>query len=183
MKRIMPAVTVVAVALLLVVGADYLAVATTGRSLILGRLNTTERTTVVKNTGDGPAMRFKVSGTADAPFAVSSGGRVDRLNADKLDGLDSTELAPVALGVVDSSGDLLHGRGVSAVSMDATSKHYVITLDSISYLSDRFTTVVTTTCQGVVARATSSSGDLLVTLQDADQLPAQCQFGFVTYAL
>ena len=39
MRRLMPAVTVAAVALLLATSVDYVAYATTGRSLILGQLN------------------------------------------------------------------------------------------------------------------------------------------------
>lgn len=184
MHRLMPAVTVVAVALLLMTSVDYVAYATTGRSLILGKLNVGDRTTAVKNTGSGPAMAFKVADKAAAPFAVNASGRVARLNADTVDGLDSTDLAPVAIGVIDSSGDLLHGRGVSSVTVDPDSKQYLITLEGgTGYLADRFTTVVTTTCNGVVARTTSSSGSLVVALQDSDRLPTLCQFGFVTYAL
>ena len=103
-----------------------------------------------------------------APFAVNASGRVIRLNADRVDGLDSLDLAPVAVGVIDSSGDLLHGRGVASVDVDPTSQQYVIDLDGAGYRSDRFTTVVTTTCAGVVARTTSSSGSLVVALQDSD---------------
>ncbi len=187
MHRLMPAVTLVvaavAVALLIATSVDYVAYATTGRSLILGQLNVADTTTAVKNTGSGPAMTFKVKRKTAAPFAVNASGRVIRLNADKVDGLDSLDLAPLAVGVIDSSGDLLHGRGITSVVVDPTSQQYFIDLDGADYRSDRFTTVVTTTCAGVVARTTSSSGSLVVALQDSDLAPALCQFGFVTYAL
>jgi hypothetical protein len=44
---------------------------------------------LAKNTGGGPAGAFVVNAGV-APFTVSSSGKVTNLNADRLDGLDST---------------------------------------------------------------------------------------------
>jgi len=99
------------------------AYAATGGNFILGQANTANQPTTltgspatgaalaVANTTSGqPAASFTVSGNK-APFTVSSSGKVGKLNADKLDGLDSTDFlrnfAPLSLtGSVATDGVL-----------------------------------------------------------------------------
>jgi hypothetical protein len=63
----------------------------------------------ITNRGSGPALGLKVAG-GTAPFTVSSGMKVAKLNADKLDGIDSTRFihgvgdAFVKDGAADLSG-------------------------------------------------------------------------------
>ncbi len=57
--------------------------------------STTARLLQVTNTGAGPALQLKVK-AGTTPMQVSSETRVDHLNADKLDGLDSTAFRNVA---------------------------------------------------------------------------------------
>jgi len=89
-----------ALALFLVLSGGV-AVAATGGNFILGNPNSADATTGlssnvatgptlgVTNTGGQPAASF-TGGTNAAPFAVNSTKKVAKLNADRLDGLDST---------------------------------------------------------------------------------------------
>jgi hypothetical protein len=79
---------------LAVLGADTVAYAATGTSLVVGKTNRAEDPTVLKNTGKGPALTLK-SKRSTPSLRVSSRAVVPRLNADLVDGLDATALAPV----------------------------------------------------------------------------------------
>lgn len=83
----------VAVFLVTIDGASY---AATGASLVLGRLNTAGATTTVVNSGAGPALRLLTFSPTSAPFTTNSTGKVARLNADRLDGLEPGEIAALA---------------------------------------------------------------------------------------
>lgn len=67
------------------------AVAATGGKLILGGWNTANRTTTLSN-GAGTALSLN-SRAGTAPLKVNRTTKVRNLNADRLDGLDSTQLA------------------------------------------------------------------------------------------
>ena len=53
----------------------------------------------VRNAGAGPAASFQVA-AGKAPFAVSSSVKVSKLNADLLDGIDSTGFLSSSPGTV-----------------------------------------------------------------------------------
>ncbi len=91
-------------AVVLIGGANVAAYAVNGRPLLLGSSNTETRPAVVKNTGNGPALSLRSKAGAPS-LAVSSKKKVKRLNADLLDGLDSSDLRTVARRyAVPSSG-------------------------------------------------------------------------------
>ena len=87
--------------------------AATGGNLGLGRANTADRTTrltsgaqrgpafALKNTGGQAAASFSVR-SGVAPFSVGSAVKVAKLNADMLDGVDSTGFYPAGSKVSDS---------------------------------------------------------------------------------
>jgi hypothetical protein len=79
---------VVGIAALAVVGVDAGTYAGTGDSLILGKLNKAGKTTHVTSTGKGPALSLHAKGNRPA-LAVDSKSKIRRLNADRLDGVDS----------------------------------------------------------------------------------------------
>lgn len=117
------------------------AVAATGSTFITGRSNSASSTTSLSNAGGTPLSLVARSGYA--PLAVNSTTRVGRLNADLLDGLDSSTLqrrtsascagavrsigANGAVGCVDLSG-LQHritgtcpsGYAMAGVNADGT---------------------------------------------------------------
>jgi hypothetical protein len=91
------------IAVFLVLGGG--AYAATGGRLILGQANSADATTGLSsnvasgptlhltNTGGQPAASF-TGGTGAAPFAVNSTKKVAKLNADRLDGIDSSGFVP-----------------------------------------------------------------------------------------
>ena len=92
-RRLHTSVTFLLAALLLVVGIDAVTYANTGDSLILGKANKASKTTKIKNTGNGAALALKTKSSAP-PLVVSSATKVTNLNADQVDGRDSTALEP-----------------------------------------------------------------------------------------
>lgn len=83
--------TVLLTAVLLVGAANLGAFAATGGPLLLGKSNTSDKTTKLKTTGKGAALSLK-SKSDEAPLAVSNDTKVAKLNADSIDGLDSSAL-------------------------------------------------------------------------------------------
>lgn len=184
MSRLTPSLTALGLGVIVVLGLNVAAYAVTGQPLLMGQHNRTGNTTKLETTGDGPALSLKVAHRSDAPLAVTGTGKVRRLNADQVDGLDATQLGPVAAGYVDSNGELLHSRGVASSGWDAVSRKYSLVLTDVSYVTGSYATVVTPVCTGVLARTGSSSGSLLVELYDLEAAgPSQCGFGFVVYSL
>jgi hypothetical protein len=90
MKNSRP-ITVLLAVVLLVGAANLGAFAATGGPLLLGKSNTATKTTKLKTTGNGAALALKTK-AGKPPLKVSSTGKVKRLNADLVDGLDSEAL-------------------------------------------------------------------------------------------
>jgi hypothetical protein len=90
----------------LVGGANVAAYAANGHPFLLGKINKETKSATLKNTGNGPAVKFKTKPAAP-PFAVSSTTKVAKLNADQLDGLDSTAFANHVLATKCSIGALV----------------------------------------------------------------------------
>jgi hypothetical protein len=68
------------------------AYAATGGTFLLGRSNTASTTTNLSRTTAGAPLRLTTNLAASPPLAVNGTGRVANLNADRIDGLDSTAL-------------------------------------------------------------------------------------------
>lgn len=92
MKTLKTAATALLVALVLVTCADYAAFARTGQSLLLGRANFADKMTTLKRTTNGPALKLTTKNSAAAPFVTNATGKVARLNADRVDGLNAADL-------------------------------------------------------------------------------------------
>ena len=86
-----------AAAALLILGIDATTYAATGDSLLLGRINQSNRATVIERTQPGPVLRLTTRSAADAPFSTNAKGRVNRLNADRVDGKNASALATRAI--------------------------------------------------------------------------------------
>lgn len=95
MRRLKTLVSALAVALVLTASLDYAASAATGHAFILGQLNRANRATVLSRTTSGPALGLTTSSSAAAPLTVNGRGKVANLNADRIDGLDSSALVGV----------------------------------------------------------------------------------------
>src|SRR2546423_1225663 len=79
------------------VASGGIAAAATGGALTLGHANSAGKTTSLKNTGSGATLALVAGRSGQAPLAVSSNaGKAKNLNADKLDGFDSSAFARTA---------------------------------------------------------------------------------------
>jgi hypothetical protein len=78
------------------------------------------------------AGKIEVGDTTAAPFTTNATGKVDNLNADKLDGKDSTEFAgagDLLFASVNADGTLAGGRGAAASTKAATGNVYTVTFN------------------------------------------------------
>lgn len=101
----------VAATVLVAGGSAY---AATGGTFILGKANTAETPTTLKNTGSGPVLKLPSSTAGQSPLGVSStSGRVTNLNADKVDGQHASAfaLASGKTGTIFASGTPIDFEG------------------------------------------------------------------------
>ena len=94
-SRLTRVLAVLGAASILVVGVNAVSYATTGKPLLLGKYNSANATTTIKDTGSSSPLALLTKSSKTAPFKTNAKGKVVNLNADKLDGLDSTQLANV----------------------------------------------------------------------------------------
>jgi hypothetical protein len=88
-QKLKSGLTALAVGIVLIAALDWTAAAATGRATILGRWNQADHTTTIKNTATGPALALRArKGPA---LKVNNSKRIQKLNADKLDGLSSSD--------------------------------------------------------------------------------------------
>lgn len=113
MRRFRTLLGVLVATVVLVTCTDYAAFAATGKSLLLGKVNKADRQTSLVRTTSGPALQLSTRSTASAPMVVNGRGRVTNLNADAIDGLDSSALRTV--GHV-----FTHGVGAATDNVDLT---------------------------------------------------------------
>jgi hypothetical protein len=85
-------VSALGIGLALVFALDYASVAATGQSLVLGQLNKAGDTTVVTRTTQGPTLKLN-SKPGSPPLAVNRSVRINKLNADRVDGVQGFQLA------------------------------------------------------------------------------------------
>lgn len=95
---------VISAAALIAAGAGTIVQASGGQSA------RAKHTTVIKNTGKGPALSL-TSKSKYPPLAVSNSKLVKKLNADLLDGLSAAQIAPTAQrSVMGTSGSTITGE-------------------------------------------------------------------------
>jgi hypothetical protein len=82
--------TVIGAVTVLVLAANTVAMATTGKAILAGKINKATKLTSITRTTAGTGLQVKTKSTANAPLAVNGKGKVVNLNADTVDGLDST---------------------------------------------------------------------------------------------
>ena len=92
-----------AVILALMFGVASVAFTNDGRSFLLGARNVAQSVSTLVKQGAGPALSLQVG--SGAPLKVNSTTKVAKLNADMVDGMDSSQLAPRAYALVDVTTD------------------------------------------------------------------------------
>jgi len=76
----------------LVLAGNTIALATTGQALILGHGNSANATTGITRTTSGSALKLTTKSATNPPLSVNGRGKVTNLNADSVDGYNSTAL-------------------------------------------------------------------------------------------
>lgn len=92
MRHLKTLLTVIGAVTVLVLAANTVALAATGQGFILGASNSANKVTKLSRTTSGSVLSLHSKSAANAPLTVNGRGKVTNLNADLLDGLDSTSL-------------------------------------------------------------------------------------------
>lgn len=90
MRHLKTAISALVVGLVLLMATDYVAMAATGKTLILGKVNKSKKTTTIKSS-KGAALKL-VTKSGKPPLVVNEDTLVDNLNADKVDGKSASQL-------------------------------------------------------------------------------------------
>lgn len=123
MRRITTSLTVLLATFGLVVGVDYVSFAATGSHLILGKTNSAGAVTTIKRTTAGPPLRITSTSSSAPPLVVNGKGKVGNLNADKVDGLDSSAFR---LKSVPVDATTLNGQHADALRTSTRTFHLAI---------------------------------------------------------
>jgi hypothetical protein len=102
MQKFKTFLTVIGAVTILVLAANSAVYAATGGKFILGQTNKAGKQTVLKRTKAGPALGLTTKSSATAPFTTNGTGRVANLNADKVDGFDSSSMLNSTLSFTKS---------------------------------------------------------------------------------
>lgn len=96
MRRFKTMLTVIGAVTVLVLAGNTVAFAATGGKFYLGKVNKANKQSVLKRTTSGPALKLATASSGNAPLVTNGRGKVANLNADLLDGKDSTALQTTA---------------------------------------------------------------------------------------
>jgi hypothetical protein len=94
MRHLKTTLAVLGAVTVLVLAGNSIAMAATGKAFILGKGNSANKMTSLSRTTAGSALKLKTTTSAAAPMVVNGRGKVGNLNADLLDGKDSSAFAP-----------------------------------------------------------------------------------------
>jgi len=92
MRHLKTTLAVLGAVTILVLAGNTIAMAATGKSFILGKINSANKQTTLTRTTNGPVLKLNAKQATGVPLAVRGSGKVANLNADKVDGLDSSAL-------------------------------------------------------------------------------------------
>lgn len=92
MRHLKTTLAVLGAATILVLAANTVAFAATGGKFFLGKSNFANKQTTLTRTTNGPVLKLNAKQATGAPLAVRGTGKVVGLNADRVDGVDSTTM-------------------------------------------------------------------------------------------
>lgn len=123
MRHLKTVLSVLGAVTVLVLAANTVALAATGQALILGKSNSANTYTALTRTTSGTALKLQTASSSNAPLTVNGKGKVTNLNADRLDGLDSTTLRNRSLVFTAAQ---FSGKPVARYTLPLPSGSYVI---------------------------------------------------------
>jgi hypothetical protein len=94
-QRLKTFLTVIGAVTILVLAANSAVYAATGGKFVLGHKNAASKVSTLKRTTKGAALNLVTRSSSNAPLSTNGRGKVANLNADRLDGMDSTALTTV----------------------------------------------------------------------------------------
>jgi hypothetical protein len=127
------------------------------------------------------------------PIVLGSDGAGSTLDADQLDGQDSTAFAaaghthsqfgllPIAYAHINANGTVASGTPNVSSVWDASLLRYQITIAGEPYFYTDYVTVVTSICDSAFTSTSSVGNNLLVIIQNNAGTSVQCNFQFVTF--
>ena len=194
MNRLKTFLTVIGAVTILVLAANSVAYAATGGKFVLGKVNKARTVSTLKRTTNGPALNLVTKPTGTAPFSVNSNGKVTNLNADSLDGLDSSAFAPatkapiatgyVLAGAGGTSPSLVHQSGpATTVAWDAGNGWYALTMSGVSYFYQDYLTVVTSSCDNGLSTSVGSVSGKALVMFGTDVPTCAAGFAYAVYKL
>jgi len=92
MRYLKTTLTVIGAVTVLVLAGNTVALAATGHSLLLGKSNSADANTSITRTTSGSVLKLQSKSSTNSPLTVNGKGKVTNLNADQLDGLNSTAM-------------------------------------------------------------------------------------------
>ncbi len=92
MRHLTTVLTVIGAVTALVLAANGVAMAATGHAFLLGKSNSANKTTSLGRTTSGTVLNLHSRSSSNAPLSVNGRGKVANLNADTVDGLDSSAM-------------------------------------------------------------------------------------------
>jgi hypothetical protein len=92
MRHLKSGLAVIGAAVILVLAANTVSLAATGQALLLGKSNGANDITSISRTTSGSVLQLKSKYSSNPPLAVTGKGKVTNLNADTVDGYDSTSM-------------------------------------------------------------------------------------------
>ena len=93
MQKFKTFLTVIGAVTILVLAANSAVYAATGGKFILGKINKANKVSTLKRTTNGSALNLTTKSSSNAPLTTNGRGKVGNLNADMLDGHDSSFFA------------------------------------------------------------------------------------------
>lgn len=92
MQKLKTFMTVIGAVTILVLAANTVAYAATGGKFILGHVNKANKVSTLKRTTSGSALSLVTKSSGNAPLTTNGRGKVTNLNADLVDGYDSSSM-------------------------------------------------------------------------------------------
>ena len=119
MRSLKTLFTVIGAVTVLVLAANTVAYAATGGKFILGKTNKAGAVSTLKRTTGGSALKLTTTSSSAAPLVVNGKGKVANLNADMLDGHDSSFFATggYSTGFTDSNPVTMTSAGENHLLM------------------------------------------------------------------
>jgi hypothetical protein len=90
MRSLKTSLTVIGAVVVLLLAGNTVAYAATGGKFFLGKTNKADQVSTLKRTTSGAALNLVTKSSSNAPLTTNGKGKVANLNADSLDGKDSS---------------------------------------------------------------------------------------------